>query len=48
MVKELRANSVPYIYRLYEGEGHGFRKPETITDFLLQTERFLLEHVLFK
>jgi len=48
MVKALQGNGVPYIYRLYEGEGHGFRKPETITDFLTQTERFLLEQVLFK
>ncbi len=31
------------IFRLYEGEGHGFRKPETIRDYLLTTAKFLME-----
>lgn len=30
-------------YRLYEGEGHGFRKPETIRDYLRTTTKFLME-----
>jgi dipeptidyl aminopeptidase/acylaminoacyl peptidase len=38
---------VPHIYRKYEGEGHGFRKPESNIDFLEQTERFLQQYVLF-
>jgi dipeptidyl aminopeptidase/acylaminoacyl peptidase len=35
------------VYRLYEGEGHGFRKSENIADYLQQTERFLQQQVLF-
>ncbi len=47
IVKLLEQRGVPHIYRLYEGEGHGFRKTETIADFLQQTERFLQQYVLF-
>ena len=32
IVSVLRANHVPHVYRLYEGEGHGFRKSENILD----------------
>jgi dipeptidyl aminopeptidase/acylaminoacyl peptidase len=34
MVKALKEKGIPYAYRLYEGEGHGFRKAETIIDAL--------------
>jgi dipeptidyl aminopeptidase/acylaminoacyl peptidase len=47
IVAALRANRVPHLYQLYPREGHGFRKVETIQDYLQKTERFLLEHVLF-
>jgi dipeptidyl aminopeptidase/acylaminoacyl peptidase len=47
IVAALMKNGVPHIYKLYEGEGHGFRKPETIADVLQTSERFLLQHVLF-
>lgn len=47
MVKVLQQRGVPHIYRLYDGEGHGFRKPESIMDYLQQTERFLQQYVLF-
>ncbi|MDR3577518.1 MAG: S9 family peptidase [Anaerolineaceae bacterium] len=47
IVSALRQQGVPYIYRLYEGEGHGFRKSETIRDYLEQTERFLQQYVLY-
>ena len=47
IVSLLRANGVPYIYQLYEGEGHGFRKSENVADFFRQTERFLQIQVLF-
>lgn len=43
----LRENRIPHIYRLYEGEGHGFRKSETIVDYLAQVEHFLQQNVLF-
>jgi dipeptidyl aminopeptidase/acylaminoacyl peptidase len=47
IVAALRANGVPHIYKLYDGEGHGFRKRETIIDYLGETERFLRQYVLF-
>ncbi len=46
IVAALKANGVPYIYRLYPGEGHGFRKTETIIDFYENLERFLKQYVL--
>jgi dipeptidyl aminopeptidase/acylaminoacyl peptidase len=47
IVVALRANNVPHIYKLYPGEGHGFRKTETIIDFYESLERFLKQYVLF-
>lgn len=43
----LRQRGVPHVYKVYPGEGHGWRKPETIADFYRQVERFLLERVIF-
>jgi dipeptidyl aminopeptidase/acylaminoacyl peptidase len=43
----LREKNIPHLYRLYEGEGHGFRKGETILDYLQQVEHFLQQYVLF-
>jgi dipeptidyl aminopeptidase/acylaminoacyl peptidase len=47
IVAALRANKVPHIYKLYAGEGHGFRKTETIIDFYNNLENFLKQYVLF-
>ncbi|MBW6471970.1 MAG: S9 family peptidase [Anaerolineaceae bacterium] len=47
IVDKLRQQGVPYIYQLYEGEGHGFRKNETLLDYYQRVERFLIENVLF-
>ena len=47
IVAALRANKVPHIYRLYQGEGHGFRKTENIIDFFETLEKFLQQHLLF-
>jgi dipeptidyl aminopeptidase/acylaminoacyl peptidase len=47
IVTALKANGVPHQYIVYEGEGHGFRKSENIANYLKETERFLLTHVLF-
>ena len=47
IVAALRANGVPHLFKLYPGEGHGFRKSATILDYLEQVERFLQMHVLF-
>ncbi|MDQ1077417.1 S9 family peptidase [Microbacterium sp. SORGH_AS_0969] len=37
----LAAHSVPYAYVLYEGEGHGFRRAETVIDSLERELGFL-------
>lgn len=47
LITALKQNGIPYQYRLYAGEGHGFRKTETIIDYLQETEKFLQQHVLF-
>lgn len=47
IVAALRANKVPHIYRLYPGEGHGFRKTENIIDFYESLDKFLKQYVLF-
>ena len=47
IVSALRANHIPHIYKLYEGEGHGFRKTETIIDFYESVEKFLKQYVVF-
>ena len=47
MVNILKANKVPHIYKLYEGEGHGFRKKTTLVDFYDTIDRFLKQYVIF-
>ena len=47
IVAVLRKNGAPHIFRVYEGEGHGWRKRETILAFYRDVERFLKEYVLF-
>lgn len=47
LVAVLKANKVPHIYRLYEGEGHGWRKAETIEAYYRDVIAFLRDHVLF-
>ena len=47
IVASLRSRNVPHEYHLYEGEGHGWRKPETIASFYRAVEAFLKQHVLF-
>ena len=43
----LRANRVPHIFKMYAGEGHGFRKAETIEDFYQEVVVFLQQYVIF-
>jgi len=33
MVRALQSNHVPHLYKLYEGEGHGFRKKVNLIDY---------------
>ena len=47
VVAKLKANGVPHEYHVYEGEGHGWRKSETIEHFYGAVERFLKQYVLF-
>ncbi len=47
IVAALRRNGVDYEYIIYEGEGHGFRKPETKVDFYNKVMQFLKEYVIF-
>ncbi len=47
IARALQGRGVPLLYQVYEGEGHGFRRRETLADYLQKTERFLLEHVVY-
>ncbi|MCX6081673.1 MAG: prolyl oligopeptidase family serine peptidase [Chloroflexi bacterium] len=47
IVAALRTNKVPHIFKLYPGEGHGFRKTENIIDFYESLDRFLKQYLLF-
>jgi dipeptidyl aminopeptidase/acylaminoacyl peptidase len=46
LVEAMRAAGVPVEYRVYEGEGHGFRRLESVADELVRTEAFLTRWVL--
>ena len=43
--EKLSSQGVPCILKIYEGEGHGFRKLDTIKDYYQEIERFLEEHL---
>lgn len=47
IVETLRRNGVPHEYHLYPGEGHGWRKAETIERFYSALEAFLKQYVIF-
>lgn len=47
VVEVLRQRGVPHIYHVYSGEGHGFRKIETLEHFYKTVERFLQERVIY-
>jgi len=47
IVAALRRSGVPCQYHLYPGEGHGFRKTETIEQFYTTLEKFLKTYVIF-
>lgn len=47
MVELLRARGVPVEYHVYAGEGHGFRKPETIDHYLKAVLAFLERTVIY-
>ena len=47
IVAALERSGVPHEYHLYPGEGHGWRKAETIQAFYKAVQSFLQQHVLF-
>ncbi len=47
IVDSLQKRGIKHEYHLYPGEGHGFRKTETINSFYEDLERFLRENVIF-
>ena len=47
MVRALQSNRVPHIYKLYEGEGHGFRKKINLIDLYETIDSFLKQYVIF-
>jgi dipeptidyl aminopeptidase/acylaminoacyl peptidase len=47
IVESLRRRGVPHEYHVYEGEGHGWRKTETIERFYTSVDRFLRQYVVF-
>lgn len=46
LVEALRRAGSPVEYHVYEGEGHGWSKPETVADELERAEKFLTRWVL--
>ena len=47
IVASLRRRGISHEYHLFEGEGHGWRMPETIETYYGKIERFLLQHVIY-
>jgi dipeptidyl aminopeptidase/acylaminoacyl peptidase len=47
IVASLRQRGVPHEYHVYAGEGHGWRKRETIESFWTTVEAFLRQYVIF-
>lgn len=48
IVDALRQRGVPVEYHVFPGEGHGWRKPETIESYLNTTLRFLRQTVIYR
>ncbi len=47
IVESLRRRGVPHEYHVYPGEGHGWRKGETIEQFFTSVVKFLKQYVIF-
>lgn len=47
IVESLRARGVPHEYHVYAGEGHGWRKPETIEHYYNAVLKFLMQYVIY-
>jgi dipeptidyl aminopeptidase/acylaminoacyl peptidase len=42
----LTANHVPHRYHVFEGEGHGWKKAETLESYYNMIEQFLLDNII--
>lgn len=47
IVGRLREQRVPHEYHVYEGEGHGFRKPHTLEHYYTSVVKFLTQYVIY-
>jgi dipeptidyl aminopeptidase/acylaminoacyl peptidase len=47
LAKILQRRGIAHVYHVYPGEGHGFRKPETIRHYFETVEAFLRQYVIF-
>lgn len=47
IVEKLRARGVPHEYHVYEGEGHGFRRPENLEHYYTSVMKFLTQYVIY-
>jgi dipeptidyl aminopeptidase/acylaminoacyl peptidase len=47
IVEALRRNGTPHVYHVYEDEGHGWRKRETIEHFYRAVDEFLKRHLIY-
>lgn len=47
IVRVLQANRAPHVYKVFPGEGHGWRKRETIEAYYEEVLRFLRQYVLY-
>jgi dipeptidyl aminopeptidase/acylaminoacyl peptidase len=47
IVAALRRRGVPHVYHLFPGEGHGWRRAETIEAYYKAVETFLRQYVIF-
>jgi dipeptidyl aminopeptidase/acylaminoacyl peptidase len=43
--EKLQKNGVPCELKVYPGEGHGFRKPDSLKDFYNRVDTFLKKHM---
>jgi dipeptidyl aminopeptidase/acylaminoacyl peptidase len=48
IVEALKKSGTPHIYHVYQGEGHGWRKRETIEHFYKTLDDFLRRYVIFR
>jgi dipeptidyl aminopeptidase/acylaminoacyl peptidase len=48
IVAALKRTGTPHIYHVYEGEGHGWRKRETIEHFWKAVDEFLRQYVIYR